>query len=417
MKYYKYCLALFYSFSIILFNPVFAADISKFVETLGKPFKKYYKDGEDVYARNVWDLQVYKDLIFIGAGNSSNRGPAKNSGPVAIIYYDTNKKKFIREGKVNEEQIDLFRVINNQLYIPGHDPLDSWKLGNFYQRLNSGNWIKYRNIPKALHSSDLIKYNNKLFLALGLKNGAAISISKNNGKKWKNIAVGRHRVYRFLKVANNLYVTKKIKRKSYQKRKKYSGIYAYKEPNKLIPRPDLSYKIMFPDINLSNQDKRIIRPNSIGSKAIYIGAYIHNGIQSEPFGVFVTSSLEKNHTDIKRIKLPKKSIPWDILVKDKFVYLLLSKNIKSSWFFSRSDKEGKNTEVMVMRAPRNNLMQWKTLFSFKSSTFARSFEMLNGDFYFGMGTEVKHSKKWKLDELKPEAGNILRIKKQFILKG
>jgi hypothetical protein len=49
---------------------------------LGNPFSK------DAYARNVWDMQVYEESIYLGHGNSSNYGPSANAGPVDVIKYN-----------------------------------------------------------------------------------------------------------------------------------------------------------------------------------------------------------------------------------------------------------------------------------------------------------------------------------------
>jgi hypothetical protein len=41
------------------------------------------------------------------------------------------------------------------------------------------------------------------------------------------------------------------------------------------------------------------------------------------------------------------------------------------------------------------------MFHFKTTAFARSFELLNGDFYFGLGSDN--------DDVRPETGDILRL--------
>jgi hypothetical protein len=374
------------------------------IENLGSPFAKRYAKGEEVYARNIWDMQLYDGLIFLGAGNSSNQGPARNAGPVPIIFFDPEKGKFIREGIVNEEQIDLYCIINNRLYIPGHDPTESWALGNFYKRLDTGYWVKYRNIPKALHSYAMVLHNQKLFLGLGTKKGAAISVSDNNGKTWQNIPAGSNRVYSFLQVGRNLYATKKIKRKSYYEKNNYTGILEFREPDRLVPRPDLTDRVMFPGIRFTNwRPKKIVRTTPVGDKAIYIGAFTHNDHQYDPFGVFIVSSLDKNNVEIDRVDLPEQSRPWDILVRDSYIYILLSRKI-----------DNRSVEIAVMRSAVSDLHRWKNLLKFTNSTFARSFEILNGDFYFGLGSEIKDSKNWQRDELNPYTGTILRIRKQYI---
>ena len=113
----------------------------------GNPFKRWTKrKAEYAYARNVWDIQVFGDKIYLGHGNSSNRGPARNAGPVKVISYHPRSDRFKKEFTVDEEQIGRYRIIGNQLQIPGHDPRESWDLGNFY-RLTDKRWKKVRTIP------------------------------------------------------------------------------------------------------------------------------------------------------------------------------------------------------------------------------------------------------------------------------
>ena len=38
-------------------------------------------------------------------------------------------------------------------------------------------------------------------------------------------------------------------------------------------------------------------------------------------------------------------------------------------------------------------------------------QVFDGDFYFGLGCEIKNSKDWKQSKLKPQTGEILRVKK------
>ncbi|OHB62888.1 MAG: hypothetical protein A2Y76_06450 [Planctomycetes bacterium RBG_13_60_9] len=47
-------------------------------------------------------------------------------------------------------------------------------------------------------------------------------------------------------------------------------------------------------------------------------------------------------------------------------------------------------------------------------TFARSFEILNGDFYFGLGCRVDPSRPWDRKPLPPATGDILRVKAEFV---
>ena len=95
-----------------------------------------------------------------------------------------------------------------------------------------------------------------------------------------------------------------------------------------------------------------------------------------------------SEADIKEIDLPGKH--WDILVKDDVLYVLSA---------IKSDK-GKEIWIVRVTATRD-LKAWQPLFQFESPTFARSFEQLNGAFYFGLGCEA--------DDLRSETGRILRV--------
>lgn len=35
---------------------------------IGNPYKADYPEGEQIYARNIWDMQLYKGKIYLGAG-------------------------------------------------------------------------------------------------------------------------------------------------------------------------------------------------------------------------------------------------------------------------------------------------------------------------------------------------------------
>ena len=107
------------------------------LEWLGCPAAQVYRGSNRVYARNPWDLQAFDGSLYIGGGNSSNLGLAQNAGPVSIISFHPKTGDITEEVWVDDEQIDRFRVLNEALYIPGHDPQESWDRGNFY--ILSGN--------------------------------------------------------------------------------------------------------------------------------------------------------------------------------------------------------------------------------------------------------------------------------------
>ena len=146
------------------------ADVTRNVKVIGniKDHISPSKSQNYAYARNIWDLQVYKDKIFIGYGswaNSSLSG-ATNCGTIPIIAVDTKTEKIVREdvycidrnrslvrraNGAEDEQLWNFSVIDGELYVPGCDARGTfdtgggeWDWGNFYVRRSDGTWLKKR---------------------------------------------------------------------------------------------------------------------------------------------------------------------------------------------------------------------------------------------------------------------------------
>ncbi len=52
-------------------------DVTSQVILLGNPFTKA------IFARNVWDMQVFNDRIYLAHGDFNS-----NAGPIPVIYFD-----------------------------------------------------------------------------------------------------------------------------------------------------------------------------------------------------------------------------------------------------------------------------------------------------------------------------------------
>ncbi|MCF6204298.1 MAG: hypothetical protein L3J59_11620, partial [Methylococcaceae bacterium] len=375
-------------------------DYSDNVESIGNPFKLVFPD--DIYARNVWDMQVFHNKIFLGSGNSSNHGPSTNTGPVTVISFNPEEEKFNHEYKVDEEQIDNFHVFNNILYIPGHDSTENWDFGNFYTYSNK-QWKKYRNIKKGLHNYAMEFHKGQLFSALGTTSGASVAISNDLGETWTIQHMGKHRVYGFLKVSDKLFAIKpflssQMAKKLSTGKNSYFSVAEYDGNGQFIRRDDLTYKSMFPNSSLFyNKTKKIVKPLSVGGKTLYIGAYTHNDHQFKPFGVYL-ALIKKGKLEVKAIKLPDNYRPWDMVTYKDNVYLLIE------------DRYQNETKVKVLKSPISDLINWEKIVQFSSPTFARSFEINNKQLYFSLGSYLQNPLSWKQEELNGRTGEILRIK-------
>jgi hypothetical protein len=393
-------------------------DLTAHLEVLGNPLANTYKDGEFIYARNIWDLQAFEGRLYLGAGNSSNSGPASNAGPVPIISFDPVTGKFSEEFIVDDEQIDVYYVFDGQLYTPGHDPTESWLAGNFYRRGRDGEWQKHRSLSQVVHAYAMTEWNGKLLVGVAMiksdqgspnSSYSGVGLSTDNGATWRMLETYGARTYSFLEVSGDVYAidqclspqAAEIIAKSYKKTvvavSQFNGVDAFE------PRKDLVRRLIFPSSTFRpNVAAKVARPTRFRERAVYIGAYRHNDHQSLPFGVFVASSLERDNVKVVKADLPEEDLARDIMVRDDVVYVLL-------------DSGGVDPRLNRVAVSRD-LENWVELFRFTSDTFARSFELLNGDFYFGLGCEVDDPHSWQQEELHAATGQILRLIGKYFTK-
>lgn len=358
-------------------------DVTDKLKVLGQPFT-----NKPPYARNIWDMQVFDGKIYIGHGNSSNAEPAPNAGPIPIAYFDPRTQKFatqdiiysnpsnrksVTKKEVDEEQIDIFRVLDGKLVIPGHDARgEDWNYGNYYV-LDNGKWKKFRDIPDAIHVYDMAFYKGKLFAAISSDN-AEVLMSDDSGKPWKSLGNTSYgdRTYTFFTFQGKLYATGVL----------IPGIKELDTTPLLTVNPDL--KVSYTDISASEwlpgvtpsaetAQMKIIRPVEFKNKLLYLYGESQNDHQTLPLGLAAASNMK----EVSPVTLPeKKAVPRDILVRDDEAYVLaaLPKDDGSYTNFVYASNDGK---------------AWRELFHFKQDTFARSFEELNGDFYFGLGSDAE----------------------------
>jgi hypothetical protein len=379
-----------------------STDVTAHVEVLGNPYEATYPGGQNIYARNIWDLCAFNGELLVGAGNSSNIGPAQNAGPVPVLAFSPSNGHFRIVSTVDDEQIDVFRVLNGTVYIPGHDPRESWASGNYYCFEEDGHWRKFRNIPSGVHNYDMTASAGTLFAGLGTPEGAAVAVSTDSGATWTNMPIANSRVYAFVTVGQDVYATGALDTTAVRGKKgtagTKTGIYHYEGASGFRPRTDLGPRQLFPGVTVRpTGEARIARSVSFADHAAYLGAYCHNDHQFMPFGAFVVESLREGNVSIRQVPLPGDSRAWDLLSDNNTLYVLTDS----------PDSEG--TTVRVTASP--NGVDWVEIMHFRSRTFARSFALLNGDFYFGLGCEVADPGKWTLQELPPETGRILRVQR------
>lgn len=374
------------------------------IEYIGNPYLNRYPAESQTYARNIWDMIAFNGKLYLGAGNSSNSGPAPNAGPVPIISYDPKTNSFSSDFVVDEEQIDAFHAIEGRLYVPGHDPKEDWSFGNIYSLSPGVLWQKHRTIPSAIHTFSLASFDKHVFAAIGTQKKMPVAVSADHGKTWHLEYTGSDRVYDFLQVKGKLYSTGVFFSKEILTAMTNGNsdalvsCHEYIPAGEFKPRPDLNDTgLFFPHtLPKTNKTYKVSKRLFWEDKTIFIGSEIHNNNQALPFGVFIASSLEPDNVKIDNIPLPSSTRPWDIIGYGDCVYILLE----------HTDKDSKRISVIKS----NDLKIWKELFYLCTTTFARSFEILNNTLYYSAGGEIGNPWKWHQTEISPDTGKIYAIK-------
>lgn len=361
-------------------------------EFIGNPFKTLHWFG-GTRSNNVWDLHLYNGKIYIGAGDIS-----ANTGPIPAIRYNPVENKFEKGNNLNEEHIDVFYTFANVLWTPGIDPKEGNDFGNVYKLTDeaNNNWTQVRKLlGPELHTFCMTEYKGSLFAG-----GYRAYRSNDGGQNWSFLD-GEHkslRIYTFLTFPDQLYAVTEYWGNLW----KYDGTkFVRGAHDDLFPNTDLEWT--WPDGSLKHRYAKH-GTQLIGIdpyKTTYIGTTKTNPF---PFGLYLASSIGENTLVSERVMaIGDNYRPWDIkLDKTTNTLYILTEDVKTDF----------TKPCMIRVWKTTDLITWTEILHFSYNTYAVSFEIQNGDFYFGMGSETKDPNNNYLNSLKPEIGNILRVKKE-----
>jgi hypothetical protein len=394
-------------------------DVGDALEQLGIPTEKRWESGEWIYARNPWSLCAHDGRIYIASGNANNPPPAANAGPVDLWTYDPKQqgdaetKGFKVEYVVNDEGIDKFCVLSDGLWIPGEDshltgrndgriigetklqaierklktaasvPAD-WSLGNTYHRRGQG-WEQLRTIKNGIHVYDLIDFDGKLFAAISTVPGGMIAVSSDRGLTWENALTKPLPWSR----TRSLFVLEDFGQPRLFASTNGAGIYRYEPKDQSFSEVP---EDLFPGIGDDDRKETFAaRPTAFKQQVVYIGATKIIDHDWAPHGLFAAAKINQ----ARGVPLPGSAMPRALLASDDggTLYALAS---------LQPDED--TTRVAVFATQDAALEDWKELFFFEADTFARSFAILDGDFYLGLGCDP--------ELLRDHTGLIVRVPKE-----
>lgn len=369
---------------------LFAADVTPQVQRLGNPSLTRYP-GTNAYPRTVWDLKLWQNKIYIGSGDS-----AANAGPVNVWAYDLGTKQFNSEALLSQEQIATFPVCGTTLCIPNHDPGGGGLSGEWY-RLDPGGWRAFNTMMNfgisVIHNYDMMQYGSLLVAGLGSERGLDVVLSPDNGQTWTRVNQGYpnsgglncwgSRVYTVFQQGSDLYATTVVPTDLLQPA---NGCGVHEYTNGQFPhRSDLRFGTLFPGINQATLDSlgkhyALLRSEVIyNGRVVYIGGTEFDDHSIMPFGAY-HAKFDQSPPSVQAIPLPAGALPFDLLVANNALYLLIGTHTGSSTWAGGSWRMAVYTTT--------DLQNWSELFYWNTGTagFARSLELDgNGNFYFGMG--------------------------------
>ena len=132
---------------------------------------KLEQSGQRGPGLNLWDLQPFQGKLYLGMGSTSH-----DAGPIPVWAYDHEQQRWddAPETIVDQEAIELYRVLGNHLYIPAADPKGNVTDGSndaikFYRRGSNGSWVHYYSV-RDLHTAHIRDLAEEDGLILGVGN-------------------------------------------------------------------------------------------------------------------------------------------------------------------------------------------------------------------------------------------------------
>ena len=214
----------------------------------------------------------------------------------------------------------------------------------------------------------ITQYNTHLG-ALGTTTRGGSAHSTDNGQTWESFALsGAGRAFELFTLGNELYAHAYRNGGLYR----YNGYGFDRIPVDLFPSAQHS------------RNPVAVRSVLFDGVLLYIGADNVNDHQWTPSAAYKAEKIN----EAQKLGLPPQDLPYDILVRDGKVYVLTKR---------LEDSESGYTVIYRSR----DLERWMEIARFSAPSFARSFELYEGVFYIGLGTDT--------EPLNEASGNIYQV--------
>lgn len=360
-------------------RPVASARDGSVVEYLGN---KMADDGHSGRARNVWDLQLYDSKIYLGGGDTTT-----DAGPINVWSFDPVKRTFEREFIVDEEAIELFHVIDGDLYIPASDPAEGDR-HKFYRR-RGGAWKQFGGPPDLAHVRGLAHYQGKL---VGVGNcrqnetETSAFVSLDEGQTFQaatdpnQLGEFDNRFYSTFEFRGVLFATSM----RFRVMRDIASVFTFdNQTNQFTLADGYTTSDFLPitgDSTHAFVTMRPWRPVEFNGALVYpvktygMGFHYRQGY-TRSYVMFVKADLE---TPPVPIVFPDGiSAGEDLLVRGDMLYALA--NLRRP--------NGQHLVFVYRTTDPLDSKAWEEVLRFVCTNKARSFEWYDGTFYFGLGCE------------------------------
>ncbi len=389
-------------------------DVTEKMENLGinNEIKWKSDDFESLVARNPYNMLSDGENVYVSCGNYDS-----NKGPVHLNTYSYQSNEATRVAVLRTEQVNELYIFDGYIFALGVDP-QKWGNGElYYSKIGSGKWNTISPAFKNnIHCYDMVKYKDSYFFcgsnvldktvngknvnfsrasvfrlqgeftgSEGMNSFEEIFITDKNGNLLEYIDDDVPRMYQFFVFKDELYAY------SYgYDAEKYSGIYKYNYDKNFFEYQTNLEVSFLNKLHSSNEQDRV----KIQHDFEWNGKYY-----------FVAAGLYST-TDFKTYKTEQ--IPnfrgykvRDVIFKDGYALCLAGKEVA----------DGTYTNCVFKT---EDFESYTSVLSFNSELFARSMELCEGAFYFGLGFDVLSGKTnnsaYNIPKNIEKCGTVLRYK-------